>query len=96
MLNMAKVELEFIPDSDMYLFFEKDMKGWEFCIFPIDVAKPKLSIFKSCDPKQESKHITYLDPNNLYGYGISEFLQTSRLKWIDPKEFDMNKYNSNS
>ena len=23
MLNMAKVELDFIPDRDMYVFFEK-------------------------------------------------------------------------
>ena len=27
MLNMTKVELELIPDSDMYLFFEKGMRG---------------------------------------------------------------------
>ena len=34
--------------------------------------------------------------NNLYGYAISKFLTTSRLKLIDPKEFDLNKYTSNS
>ena len=27
---------------------------------------------------------------------MSKFLQTSRFKWIDPKEFDLNKYTSNS
>ena len=27
MLNMTKVELEFIPDPHMYLFFEKSMEG---------------------------------------------------------------------
>ena len=27
---------------------------------------------------------------------MSKFLRTSRLKWIDPKEFDVNKYTSNS
>ena len=26
---------------------------------------------------------------------MSKFLPTSRVKWIDPKEFDLNKYNSN-
>ena len=26
-LNMIKVELEFISDADMYLFFEKGMRG---------------------------------------------------------------------
>ena len=27
---------------------------------------------------------------------MSKFLSTSRFKWIDPKEFDLNKYTSNS
>ena len=44
---------------------------------------------------QES-HIIYLDANNLYGYAMSKFLPTSGFKWIDPEEFDLNKYKSNS
>ena len=27
---------------------------------------------------------------------MSKFLPTSEFKWIDPKEFDLNKYTSNS
>ena len=50
---------------------------------------------KYYDSKEESKHI-YLDTNNLYGYAISKFLPTSEVKWIDPKEFDFNKYTRNS
>ena len=34
--------------------------------------------------------------NNLYGYAMSKFLQTNAFKWIDPNEFDFNKYPSNS
>ena len=51
---------------------------------------------KSYDPNQESKHIVYLDTNNLYGYAVSKFLQTSGFKWINPKDFDSNKYRNNS
>ena len=51
---------------------------------------------KSYDSKQESKHIIYLDANNLYGYTMSKFPPTSGLKWIDPREFKSNKYSSNS
>ena len=51
---------------------------------------------KSYDQKQESKHIIYLDANNLYGYTMSGFLPTSGFKCADPKEFNLNKYTSNS
>ena len=34
--------------------------------------------------------------NNLYGYAMSKFSPTSGFKWIDPKEFDLNKYTNNS
>ena len=40
--------------------------------------------------------IIYLDKNNLHGYAISKFIPTSGFKRIDPKEFDLNKYVSNS
>ena len=42
------------------------------------------------------KHIIYLDVNNLYSYAVSKFASISRFKLIDPKEFDLNKYTSNS
>ena len=51
---------------------------------------------KSNDPRQESKRIIYLDASNLYGCAMSKFLPKSRFKLIDPKEFDLNKYTSNS
>ena len=44
--------------------------------------------------QSKNQNIIYLDKNNLYGYAMSKFLPTSRFKWIDPKEFDSNKYNS--
>ena len=44
---------------------------------------------------QNKKQNIYLDTNNLYGYAMSKLLQTSGFKYIDPKEFDLNKYTSN-
>ena len=51
---------------------------------------------KSYDPKQESKHITNLDANKFYGYAMFKFLSTSGFKCINPKEFGLSKYTSNS
>ena len=55
-LNIAKVELELIPDADMYFFFEKDMEGAVFYISE-RYSKTKDNHLKSYDPKKESKHI---------------------------------------
>ena len=49
------------------------------------ISKANNKILKSYDPKQESKHIMYLDANNLYGYAMPKFLSTSELKRLDPK-----------
>ena len=59
-------------------------------------SKANNKYLKSYDPIQESKHITYLDANNLYGYAMSKFIPTSGFEWIDAKESDLNKYTSNS
>ena len=59
-------------------------------------SKAKNKYLKCYDPKQQSKHIICLDANNLYGYEISKFLPPSGSKWIEPKDFDLNKYTSNS
>ena len=54
-------------------------------------SKAKNKYLKSYDLKQESKHIMYLDTNNLCGYAMSNFLPKSGFKWKDPKEFNLNK-----
>ena len=95
MLNMTKVEPELISDPDMYIFFEKVMRGGVSYISN-RYSKANNKHLKSYDPKQESKHIIYLGANNSYGYAMSKFLPTSGFKWIDPKNFNLNKYTSNS
>ena len=79
----------------MCIFFEKGMRGGVSYISN-RYSKANNKYLKSYDPKQESKHIIYLDASNLYGYAMSKFLPTSGFKWINPKEFDLNKYTSNS
>ena len=76
---MTKIQLEFITEPEMYIFFEKGTRGGISHIYkPYSEAKNKY--FKSYNSKQESKHIIYLDANNLYGYAMSKFLPTSGFK----------------
>ena len=57
MLNMRKVNSEFIGDADMYLFFEKVMRGG-VCYISKRHSKTNYNFLKSYDQKkQESKHI---------------------------------------
>ena len=65
MLKMAKVELELIPVTDMYIFFEKSTRRRISYISNRNSKASKIYL-KSYDPNQESKHIIYLDANNLY------------------------------
>ena len=48
----------------MYIFFEKSMRGVVSYISN-RYSKPNNMYLKSYNPKQESKHIIYLDMNNL-------------------------------
>ena len=81
MIKMAKIELEPIPDSDMCIFFEKGTIGG---ISDISNRYSNNRYLKPYDPKEEAKHIIYLDRNNLYGYAMSKFLLTGEFKWTDP------------
>ena len=77
-----------------YIFFEKGTRGG---VSYVSNRHGKANSYLiSYDPKQESKHITYLEPNYLFGYAMSKFLPASDFKWVDPKEFDLNKYTTNS
>ena len=95
MLKMTKIELELIPDPDMYICFEKGSRGGTSYVSK-KYSKAKNKNSKYYDPKQKSKHIIYLDRNNLCCYAMPKLFPTSGLKWIDPKGFDLNKYTSNS
>ena len=87
MLKMAKIKLKLITDPDMYIFFEKGTRG-RISFISKRYSKANNKYLKSYDPKEESKHIIYLDANSLYGYSISEFISTNEFKWIDLKEFE--------
>ena len=52
MLNMTKVELDLIPDPDMYIFLDKGIKGGVSYISN-KYSKANNKYLKSYDPKQD-------------------------------------------
>ena len=62
-LIITKVKLQLVPDPDMKIFFEKGTIGGASYIAHRH-RKAINKYLKSYDPKQESKHIIYLDRNN--------------------------------
>ena len=93
--SMIKVKPGLVSDADTYFLFEKGMKVG-LCDISKGYSQVSNNYLKSYEPKQESKHIIYLDRNNIYGYALSKFLIAGGFEWIDPKEFDLNGYSSNS
>ena len=57
----------------MYIIFEEGTRG-EISYISNRYSKANNKYLNSYNPKQESKHIIYLDSNNLYGYVMSKFL----------------------
>ena len=54
---------------------------------------------KCYDSSKESKDITYLDANNLYGRAMSQYLPYRGFKWLNQKEisdFSLNSISKNS
>ena len=56
MLKMTKIKLKIIVDPEMYIVFEKGTRG-EISYTSKRYSKTNNKYLKSCDPKQESKHI---------------------------------------
>ena len=81
MLKMTGVKLENISDIDKYLFIEKGLRGGIFYIVK-RYAKANNKYMNDYDSKKPSKFITYLDMNNLYGWGLRGYLPYGGFKWL--------------
>ena len=98
MLKMTKIELDLISDIDMHLFIEKGMRGGISYIAKRD-SKANNKYIECYDNSKESKCITYLDGNNLYGWAMSQYLPYSGFQWLNQKdisEFCLNYMKENS
>ena len=82
MLKMTDVELKKIVDIDMYLFIEKGLRGGiSYTTKRYSEANNKH--MKYYDPTKQSKYISHLDMNNLYGWSMSSYLSYDGFKRLE-------------
>ena len=74
----------------MYLFIEKGLReGISYIAKRQGKANDKY--IKNHDPTKPSKYISYLNMNNLYGWGMSGYLPYGGFKWLkNVDDFDVN------
>jgi len=86
-LKKTDVKLELLNDVDMFLMFEKGIRGGVSMI-PKRYAKANNKYMKDFNLEEESKFIQYLDANNLYGLAMSQPLPISDFKWMNENELE--------
>ena len=87
-LKITKVQLELLSDPDMLLMIESGIKGGIATILHRHANSKKEYMGTEFDPTKDSKFISYLDANNLYGWAMSKQLPTSGFKWMTDDELD--------
>ena len=98
MSKITNIKLELMTDIDMFQFIEKGMRGGVSYIAN-RYGNANNKYMKEYNEKAPSKHITYLDANNLYGWAMSQYLPTGNLKWMTDKELsktNLGKYELDS
>ena len=96
MLKMTGVKLEKISGIGMYLFIEKGLRGG-ISYLAKKYAKANNKYKKNYDPTKPSIYMSYLDMNNLYGCGMSDYLPYGGFKWIKiVYNFDVNSISEKS
>ena len=74
----------------MYLFIEKGLTGGISYIAK-RYSKANNKYMEIYDPAKPLKYIEYLDKNNLYDLGMSQYLPHGRFKWLKNEgNFDVN------
>ena len=87
-LKITKVQLELLSDPDILLMIESGIRGGLATISHCHAKANNEYMGTVFDPVKESKFISYLDANNLYGWQMSKQLPTSGFDWITRDELD--------
>ena len=91
-LKITKVQLELLSDPDMLLMIESGIRGGIARISHRHAKANNEYMGSEFDSTKDSKFISYVDANNLYGLAMSKQLPTSGFKWMTDDELDVWKH----
>ena len=87
-LKITKVQLDLLSNSDMFLMIESGIRGGFTTISYRHAKANNEYMGAEFDPAKETKFISYLDANNLYGWAMSKQLPASWFEWMTDDELD--------
>ena len=85
-LKITDVKLELLSDPDMLLMIEQGIRGGISMISNRYGKANNPYMGEKFNKTEQSKYITYLDANNLYGWAMSKPLPTHGFKWMEESE----------
>jgi hypothetical protein len=101
MLKVTEVELELITDPNMFLMFEKSLRGGiSMAGHPYACAENKYTRFmngdESMEERPEDNFLMYVDCNSLYASVMTEALPYGGFLWVDnPGSFNLSTMEQN-
>ena len=87
-LQITKVQLELVSDSDMLQRNGSGIRGGIATISHRHAKANNEYMGTKFDPTKDYKFISYLDANNLYGWAMSKQLPRSGYKWLTDDELE--------
>lgn len=89
-LKMTKVNIDLLQDPNMYMFFERGIRGGMTNVYKrLSYANNKY--MNSYDKNKESVYISYLDANNLYGVAMVQKMPIGLFQWNNIENWDVEK-----
>ena len=81
MFKKTDVELELLTDENMFLTYEKCIRGG-ICKKVHSYAEANNKYMKNYDKNKESSFLMYVDSNNLHAWAMSNKLPVDEFKWV--------------
>ena len=94
-LLMTKVEIELVSDPDMFLMFQRCIRGGlSIAVSPYAEADNKdIRLLTKTDEtfteREGDSYIANCDANNLYGAAMTVALPLGNFEWVDVKDFNI-------